>query len=330
MAFQHAPQHHPVRYWLQESPQRPQNFGDYLTELFLDELFVLPSFPADAYHLIGSVIAENQMRQDLTRLRVSTETGRIAFWGCGMRSKEPPSAWVYEHAHFFGVRGPHSRDALGLPQETVLGDPALLLPLLHPKARRRRGKTLCVVHILDKKSDADIQSETGADRVVRAGIPGSRESLLAFLDMLTGADFVLCGALHAAITACAYGVPFAYYDSGYINVPFKWDDFAASVGMPCLFVKNVAAGRALYEDVLAPAYRPLPLLPLLSLAPFAVRPAALLKTMRHDGLISQAALRRLLAQLDTGEAAQRARIADAQAEWLCRAETAWQARPAAA
>jgi hypothetical protein len=31
----------------------------------------------------------------------------------------------------------------------------------------------------------------------------------------------LAGALHGAIIACAYRVPFAYYDSGKIDLPFK-------------------------------------------------------------------------------------------------------------
>ena len=320
--FVRASDYHPVRYWLQEVPDKPQNFGDYLTEMLLDRLFVLPVYPADAYHLIGSVITESQMRRDLKALGIPADTGLVAFWGCGLRDAQPLSPWAMKHARFFGVRGPLSRDGLGLPQDTVLGDPGLLVPLLHSVPRRRRG-VLCIVHMLDPKPDAEIQRETGADRVVRAAIPGNQAALCSFLEMIANASFVLSGALHGAIVACAYSVPFAYYDSGYVDVPFKWHDFAASVGIPCRFAKTASEGRALYQEELAPAYTPLPMVPLLAVAPFAVRHGMLLKAMHHDGHVSVAALRRLLAALREQGVDSPHLIDEAQATWLRRAYFGW-------
>lgn len=309
------PAPHPVRYWLQDQPDSPQNFGDFLTELFLDRLFVLPSVPADAYHLVGSVISEWQIQDDLRTMKVRRKDARVAFWGCGMRQDDPLSPKAMGHATFHGVRGPLTRDLLGLPADTVLGDPGLLAPLLHPPPRRRKGGTLCVVHLLDPQPLDDIARMTGADRVVRAGITGTQAALGQMLDAIAGADFVLCGALHAAIVAAAYGVPFAFFDSGYVDVPFKWRDFAASVGIAPVFATTLAQGRTIHADSIRPHYRPPPLTPILAVAPFAVRHAMLACALHHDGHIGRAALNRLLcahaaAGIDNAET-----IAAAQARW---------------
>jgi len=46
--------------------------------------------------------------------------------------------------------------------------------------------------------------------------------------------------------AYAYGVPFAFYRAPKIDIPFKWRDFAASIGFDCAFVDTVADGEAYY------------------------------------------------------------------------------------
>lgn len=314
----------PVRYWLQDQPKKQQNFGDYLTELFLAEVFIAPFYSADVYHLIGSVIAENQIQQDLDTLGINPETGVVAFWGCGTRSDQPLSSWALQRSRFFGVRGPLSRQVLGLPQQTVLGDPGLLLPVLRPKSRRRSrttGGTLCVMHLLDQRPPEEVLQETGVQRVISAGIRGSIRQLDKLIRLIADADFVLCGALHSAIAACAYGTPFAFYDSGYINVPFKWADFAASVSIPDTFVHNIAEGRALYHDAIAASYQPLPLLSLLTNAPFMVRTSLLIRAMIIDGLITAESGQKMLASIDHTASNSPEKLAEAQQDFIRRVTT---------
>lgn len=312
---------HPVRYWRQDMVGELQNFGDFLSELLLARLFVLPTFSAGAYHLIGSVITEEQIRSDLCKLDLNRTKEQVAFWCCGMRGSYPLSEWALAHARFFGVRGPLTRNALGLPTETVVGDPGLLAPLLHPApARSTRGEALCILHILDPRSSDDVLQETGADRVIRAGIPGTYKALRNFMEMLATADFVLSGALHGAIVACAYGVPFAFYDSGYIDVPFKWMDFAASVNLPCIFAKTIVEGRNIHAQHLAPAYKPRPLTPILAVAPFSLRHEMLLRAMHYDGHVTSESLAPLLTAIEALRVDDPERIAQAQAGWLERAE----------
>ncbi|GJD56738.1 hypothetical protein [Methylobacterium dankookense] len=93
---------------------------------------------------------------------------------------------------------------------------------------------------------------------------------------------MLAGSLHAAIVACAYDVPFGYLDTGFVDIPFKWRDFSALVGIGTSFCDCVADARAIYEQVNRPRLRKPPLLPMLAVAPFSVRLEMLLKAYHYD------------------------------------------------
>ena len=311
-------QFHPVRYWRQEHCDGLQNFGDYLTELFLTDLLTVPSIQADGFHLIGSVISDNKLRHTLSELKVDPHNARVVYWGCGARDLEPLSKWALDRAAFLGVRGPLTRDLLGLPLSTTLGDPGLLLPLIQQRPTTGHGKTICVTHFHEKRSPADIQSQTGVDLVVSSAIPGNVSHLRDLMSLIAGASFVLSGALHGAIVASAYKVPFAYFDSGYVNLPFKWKDFAASVGIAGTFAKDLTDGRSLYEDEIKHAYQPLPLLPILMNAPFHLMPDYLSLAIQHDGL-SAATANGDNQTTFAAVAEQRQSQREAQIEWLSQA-----------
>jgi hypothetical protein len=307
---------HPVRYWRQDQPDGLQNFGDYLTELFLEELFGAPCWPADVYYLVGSVIREQRIRRALAEFQTGPSLARLAFWGCGARDADGLAADVMPHLTFLGVRGPLTRDALGLPPETVLGDPGLLLPLLVPRPNTVTTPSLCITHFHEPRESLDIQRQTGVDTVTPAALPRSLPALKALIRQIAGAGFVLSGSLHGAIAACAYGVPFAFFDSGYIDVPFKWRDFAASVGIPTVFARSLAEGRAMHADLIAPAYRPVLLTPLLHVAPFHVRPDIMLRAMAHDGLLPSAVVTQALGTLAPVTAVSKQLLREAQSCWL--------------
>lgn len=271
-----------IRYFVKGAPT--QNFGDYLPELLAKVFLLHPRVDADVYRLIGSVIDAEWIRRDLRR-SVGIERGLVAFWGCGKRDAQPLPAALQRHCRFFGVRGPLTRDALGLPVDTVLGDPGLLAPLMHTPmpGADTAGRVVCIPHIADAKSDAELIAISGAEMVLRPSVPATEPALRRMLDRIAAARFVLTASLHGAIVACAYGRPFAFWDNGHVDVAFKWQDFAASIGVPCLFVQGATDGQALYAQVLAPRLVLPPLAPLLDVCPFAVRPSALLRALQHDG-----------------------------------------------
>jgi len=264
-----------LTYWLKNQPI--QNFGDMLSEILfaaLKKRFVFEWSRVsackkyDVVHLIGSCISNYHIAKDLEYVR-GVGGKRIAFWGCGLRSDEEPRPDLLAHCAFLGVRGPLTRDVLGLKKNTPIGDPGLLIPSVYtPRPSKTFGhKTICVPHFLDKKSDEALLAMSGCQAILRPNLPSGTESISSFIDAIASAQFVLAGALHAAIVAHAYGRPFAYFDSGYIDVPFKWADFAASIDMPCQFVKTIKEGSQFFESC-SSQYKIPPLTDLLSCAPY--------------------------------------------------------------
>ncbi len=271
-----------------------QNLGDYLSELLFvalsrgparggsrDERAVgRPLHDFGQLFMIGSVISQWHISTALAALADDPQA-RVGFWCCGMREETPPDPELAARCSFMGVRGPLTRDGLGLSLETTLGDPGLLVPLIHrPRpAPLYRGRAVCMPHFLEPMSDAALIAMTDAEVVVRPNIPPSRAAALAVIDAIAAADFLLTGALHGAVIAAAYGVPFAYFDSGYIDAPLKWRDFAALVHMPPTFATTVETGRRLYRAEIRPALRLPSLAAILACAPLAA-PAALVRRAR--------------------------------------------------
>ena len=277
-----------VTYWRKGMPS--QNFGDYLSEILYDALCGRTRARGRSHEfgqlfLIGSVISDWHIRKALT---ANDDDGQaqIGFWGCGMRGETPIAPDLLARCRFMGVRGPLTRVGLDLPPETPQGDPGLLMPLIYQPTidASRAGGTLCMPHFLDTLSTSDLLLKSGADAVLRPGIRARRPALLETIDAIAEASFVLAGALHGAIVAAAYGIPFAYFDSGYVNAPFKWRDFAASLSIPPSFATNVAEGRQIYDDQIRGAMRMPKLEALLCCAPIPAPEALLHRAKAHDDL----------------------------------------------
>jgi hypothetical protein len=266
----------PVTYW--KKGEATQNLGDYLSELFASRIQASDRMYYPRVHLVGSVISERDIRADLQALRTEPNA-LVGFWGCGQRDENIIDPKLLARCRFHGVRGPLTQSRLGLPAGTPIGDPALLLPLLHTyrPVPELAGRVLCVPHFYDQSTDPDILDKSGADLILRPNLPASLDVLLKAIDVICSVDFVLAGALHAAIIACAYGKPFAYYVEGHFDVPFKWLDFSASVNIPTAFVRNAGEGRRAWQTLLAPSLQTPKLTPILQAFPGEIQPG-LLKT----------------------------------------------------
>jgi hypothetical protein len=267
-----------VTFWLQGRPV--QNFGDFLTELLLSRVPAPGTLPYPRLRLIGSVISEPLIRADLRAAGASPDA-RAGYWGCGQRDEHVIDARLRARCRFHGMRGPLTRSRLDLPEDTVIGDPALLLPLLHAPRPipKLAGRTICVPHFHDRSADRVILEQSRADFVIRPNIPATADALSEMIDAIASAEFVLAGALHAAIVACAYRRPFAYYIENYIDLPFKWLDFSGSVNIPAVFARNVEEGERAWAALLAPALHRPKLAPILTAFPGTVQPG-LLETAR--------------------------------------------------
>ncbi|WP_419730044.1 polysaccharide pyruvyl transferase family protein [Lichenicola sp.] len=272
-----------IRHWLQG--ESVQNFGDFLSEYLLHTLFYPQPRQGRTLRIIGSCIDDWLIGPPAP----SPDGGGLdgigtIFWGCGLRREDGLSPEQRTSAEILAVRGPLTRAALRLDPTVPIGDPALLLPALYRPARLRNGDgaRLIVPHFHDSRSDDELLGLTGCSTVRRPNIPNDLTAIDEFIDKIVAADFVLCGAMHAAIVAASYGRPFAFWDSGNVDLPFKWHDFAASIGIPCVFQADLAAAWLHYEAEIAPVIRIPVLWPLLVAAPLPVRPDALVSVMQID------------------------------------------------
>lgn len=210
------------------------------------------------------------------------QSERIVFWGCGIRRLGGISEENLRRAEILATRGPVTRSYLKLGDSVPMGDPALLIPALYRPTHRTPAGSVLVPHFSDERSDAELLELSGCARVLRPNIRNNKRNLLLFIDHLVSSEFVLAASLHAAIAAAAYNRPFAFWDSGNVDLPLKWKDFSELVSVPCQFVRTITEGEEFYRASVKPAYRPPRLWPLMAAAPFAIRPEALLRVLDYD------------------------------------------------
>lgn len=264
------------------------NFGDHLPVLF-EPLFEavewrrMETDPVDGYTLLGSMLCDYVFQKHL-------DAGYAPhYFACGYRGKKL-SFEVLAQVRLFGCRGRLSRRALAEQGSDVemVGDSAQLLPLLIDKPGPR-GEMLLMPHILDPKLDAYCAADFGCDAII-SPVTRSTEELAATVARIAGSDFVLAGAMHAAIAAHAYGVPFAFFDAGHRDCPQKWEDWGTSVGLDApqiAFFRHAREGRE-WHRAATEHLKKVRLSPLLRQADrmAKIRPEWWLKVRRYDAALA--------------------------------------------
>ncbi len=271
-----------VHYWLRS--KKTQNFGDSITQILLDELFYPLGVPATNIHITGSVISDLFV-PDLGGDSADRPPGKpVVFWGCGVRGPNSLADGRRPNATILSVRGPLSASELRLGDTVPQGDAVFLLPALHtvrpvPEFLHR---TVCIPHFHDSRSDQILKELSGCDLVLRPNITNDPGEIRRFIDAIGSAEFVLSAAMNGALAAAAYGRPFAFWDNGHIDLPFKWNDAAALLGIPSDFCARIETARDHYESAIRPVLQVPSLWPSLAVAPLLIRPTGLLKVLRHE------------------------------------------------
>jgi hypothetical protein len=154
-----------------------------------------------------------------------------------------------------------------------LGDTALLLPRFYrPKPdAEAAGKVLWVPHVHHPDpGEADL-ADCPDYLIKRPAIPNSAEACERFIDSIASARFVMANAMHAAVVALAYGVPFAFWGGRAVNHPFKWADFTSAVGFEMEFYNGFCNGLRAFERIRPDrCFSAMDLNPLLDVAPFCL------------------------------------------------------------
>lgn len=255
-----------------------QNLGDAINPYILNGLgFECVSYrigddqvlnPGRCLLGIGSLLSSDMLRNLSLPLDV---------WGTGWRGKDS-AFFDRSDIRFHAVRGPLTAEGFDLPPKQPMGDPALLMPLLFSRRVEPHKQSILIPHIYRVSSLLAMQraSAAGCSKIVfplvyarlslatlksidlkgtltdawnwrgynQAGI----HSVWQLIDIISGASFVLTGALHGAILAQAYGVPWAAYNDGYLDVPPKWADWGAYLGIKLSFVKTLKQGHEWWND----------------------------------------------------------------------------------
>jgi glycosyltransferase involved in cell wall biosynthesis len=274
--------HDRLAYWLKG--ETLQNFGDYLGEFLAATLFLVFD-EASVLRLSGSVIDDGLIPPNLAKNdQFDLSQRRVSFWGCGIRTRGGLMLANKAHIDLFAVRGPVSASELRLGQNVPTGDPALLLPALYsPKAcPQLEGKSICIPHFNDKRSDQELLSLAKGDAIIRTEIQNNQAAFLHIVDAVASASFVLSASLHGAIVAAAYGRPFAFWDNGHVDLPTKWEDFASYANIEMHGFQKVSEAKDYYKRKIQSQLKIPSLWPLLANAPCQLNPVAMLRILRYE------------------------------------------------
>ncbi len=228
-------------YWRHEMAK--VNLGDYLTELILNFMghdFV-PYGSGGEFDNNGCLLGVGSLLGSWAWLE--NIKGPVDVWGTGARG----SALDCSRFTFHAVRGPLTVKLLNLPEDTPLGDPALLLPKWILKGFPME-ETLYIPHWASADAATNLELEqTGADELL--DMMCARKDVKDIIRRISSAGFVLTGSLHGAIIAQAYGVPWAFcFPRGRkVVMPFRLEDWCAYLGIKAELVTNLEEGKLWWE-----------------------------------------------------------------------------------
>ncbi|MDM7855454.1 glycosyltransferase family protein [Cellulomonas alba] len=205
-------------------PRRVSNFGDEFSPLALSELtgsrVRWRSARRASVYGIGSLLETYQ-----------ANGGQARVFGSGLRTGRVADAPLRAES-FLAVRGVLTRSALGLPEDTPLGDPGVVVAELGLGDVRRGSAPVFLPHF------GVLATREGARTVAALRANGYEVALpntepLEIARRLAGAPFVATTSLHGLVFANALGVP-----ATLVSMPdvrgaeprFKYDDYLSALG----------------------------------------------------------------------------------------------------
>ena len=204
-------------YWTKNA--KVKNLGDYIGEILLKIANIkVANIGSPVYFSVGTVLSKYwwDVAQD-----------RKIIWGSGSCGFDFPNL---KTDTVLAVRGPLTRDWLGLPQDIPLGDPALLMPRVYAPPKNSIGPIL-VVNFHNK----DLRPPKTNLNIIKAiSMRVTINNWSDIIDAIVASEFVLANSLHASILSHAYGRPWAWYDvdDSQRPLPLRWHDWFAYLDLP--------------------------------------------------------------------------------------------------
>lgn len=227
------------------------NFGDdlnpYIIEKLSNKKVVYVHFAASRIniikHLLGLIlklkINTNIIKDFITSFFIKDyiiaigsilqwySSKRCIVWGSGIINRND----IVKHSKFLAVRGKYTVERikeLGMIPPSVLGDPALLLPLMYKSNSIKEFKLGIIPHIIHFEDLALLKSEQVS--IINLNSPNIEK----IIDEINKCDYIISTSLHGVIVSQAYGIKTLWFD--YEKIKLKGDnvkfyDYFSSVGI---------------------------------------------------------------------------------------------------
>lgn len=230
------------------------NFGDDLSPYIISKLsgdvvvyrkpFSTGRFLLDFFRFLKKLIFKNDFDKSLLMYspfkKVIISIGSILeestpnsiIWGSGLGSKDIS----IKGGQFLAVRGPLSQKRLfelGYKVPNVIGDPAILLPLVYPKEKyvnTKRYKFGIVPHKSDYQDILNYLMDNNFSDILLIDLvnPELEDIINCFLSC----DKILSSSLHGLIVAHSYSIPAILFEKNKLfGDGSKFADYLSSVGI---------------------------------------------------------------------------------------------------
>ncbi len=205
------------------------NFGDLLNPIIFEAL--LPGYFETSYEEvdflgIGTTLGMAFPEGGPTNTTIVFSSG-LGGDSEGAYGRTPE---VNEFFDFACVRGPLTARALDLPDTTVVTDGALLLNSLDRKETLATASTPVFVPHMSSIGGDGRWHEVAAEAGLRMVNPCTADAL-SVVDQIRSAPLVLAEAMHGAIVADTFGVPWVPIVTNSTINRFKWTDWCLSMGL---------------------------------------------------------------------------------------------------
>lgn len=244
-----------LRYARSTGSESAPNFGDLLNPLIFDKL--LPGYFDEDYpdvDLLGIGTTLGML------IPVSGPQRRTVVFSSGLGGASdrayghPPR--LNKNFDFVCVRGPLTAKALELSSEMAVTDGALLLrALVDTPSPSKDQRPVFVPHMSSVIAGGRWQAAADAANI--KFVDPCTEDILSVIDAVAGAPLVLAEAMHAAIVADTFGVPWLPVTTNSTINEFKWNDWCQSLDVDYQPLRippllgEAAAGQALRSKMSA-------------------------------------------------------------------------------
>lgn len=198
------------------------NFGDYLSLVIVGEIL-------RTYSLITPVEynSSNKKLFAIGSILHFAKDGDV-IWGSGVNGKIANEEHSFSSLDVRMVRGPLTKKFLndkGIEVNSVYGDPALLLPYLFPKIKRRPIKNKFIV--IPNLNELDVCSRFAPKHI---SVVSPLNYWRNVVEEIVTSEIVLASSLHGLILAEVFGVPVRFYKPSISETLFKYQDYLLGTG----------------------------------------------------------------------------------------------------